>query len=129
MAYHFFRSGLKGYNIDFSVGQGGVNLKDDVMLVQTMLHILFHENKDPFIASTFPPLPDVSDFDISGTVDSTTSRYILHFKTLVMQLGEKLYPDKIMDPYRNNDNPFQKSTISKTTYAYAVLESDAFATD
>jgi hypothetical protein len=51
MAYHFFETGKSGkqfreYNIDFSVGRGGVNRPDDVMLVQICLHIAYHENAD-----------------------------------------------------------------------------------
>jgi hypothetical protein len=134
MAYHFFRlseatgTTLRGYNIDFSVGQGGTNLTADVMLVQTLLRILYIENTDSEIAGTRAPLPDNPDIVVDGDAGSTTKRYILHFKNQARQSGSTLFPDEVMDPFRGN-NPNGLSTISKTRYAFGVLLANARKAD
>jgi hypothetical protein len=134
MAYHFFqlsaRSGqtVRGYNIDFSVGRGGANRKDDGMLVQTLLRIVYIENTDPELRSSRPPLPDNPDIVVDGIVGPTTQRYIMHFKNQARQRGLNLHPDEIMDPFRGNDANSQ-STISKTRYAFGVLVANAHLVD
>jgi hypothetical protein len=134
MAYQFFRvSGKSGktlrqYNIDFSVGRGGNNRKDDAMLVQTFLRIVYIENTDPTFRSQVPPLHDNPDIVVDGIVGSTTHRYIIHFKNQLRQSGFKIYPDEILDPFRRND-PGSISTISKTEYAFGRLLSAAANAD
>lgn len=124
MAYHFFAIGKtskrlrRGYNIDFSVGQGGRNRTEDVLLVQTLLRMVYIENTDPGVASMFPPLPD--DIVVDGLFGSITHRYILRFKDQLRATGTALHPDAIMDPFRSND-PFSVSRIAKKEYAFGLL--------
>jgi hypothetical protein len=126
VAYHFFRTGstsgktFREFNIDFSVGRGGTNRKEDAMLVQTLLRILYIENTDANVGAALPPLPDKPDIVVDGLVGPTTNRYIMHFKNQVRQKGVKLHPDEVMDPFRDNE-PDNLSTISKTRYAYGAL--------
>jgi len=126
MAYHFLRVGkqsgktFREYNIDFSVGEGGSNLDDDVRLVQTLLHIVFYEPTSAELRAALPPLADVADMPVTGTCGSITKRYIAHFKKVLRENGQALHPDAVLDPFRDND-PESKGTISKTKYAFGFL--------
>jgi hypothetical protein len=134
VAYQFFRlnsdSGqtFREYNIDFSVGRGGRNRKEDAMLVQTLLRILYIENTDSGFSERFPGLPDKPDIVVDGLVGNTTNRYIMHFKNQARQKGLKLHPDEIMDPFRDNE-PDSISKISKTRYAFGALMNVAAKAD
>jgi hypothetical protein len=126
MAYHYLRVGKKSgktfreYSLDFSVGQGGWNVDEDVRLVQTLLHIAFHEPTSDEFRAAFPPLADVDDIPVTGTCGPITKRYISHFKKLVQEQGKALHPDAVMDPFRNND-PESAGTISGKQYAFGIL--------
>jgi hypothetical protein len=125
VAYHYFRTSeqllgtVREYNIDYPVGAGAANLKDDVMLVQTLLHILYFETDPEETGHNFTPLPG-EEIAVSGECDPTTRRYIVHFKKEVMRLGWRLHPDEVFDPMRDNE-PNKKSTLSKTYYAFSRL--------
>ena len=126
MAYHFLRVGnqsgktFREYNIDFSVGEGGFNHDDDVRLVQTLLHIVFHEPTSEQQRAALPPLADADDMPVTGTCGPITKRYIAHFKKLLREDGQAMHPDTVMDPFRNNDAE-SIGTISKTRYAFGFL--------
>jgi len=124
MAYHFFTVGKtsqrlrRAYNVDFSVGQGGRNAAEDLMLMQTFLRLLYIENTSAKVRTMFPPLDD--DVVVDGQFGPITHRYVMTFKAQVRALGSKLYPDARMDPFRDND-PFSISKISRTEYAFGLL--------
>jgi hypothetical protein len=126
MAYHFLRVGkqsgktFREYNIDFSVGEGGRNIDDDVRLVQTFLHIVFYEPTSATQRAALPPLADVPDMPVTGTCGPITKRYIAHFKKILRENGQALHPDAVMDPFRDNDAE-SIGTISKTKYAFGFL--------
>ena len=128
MAYHFFRVGpesgktFREYNLDFSVGEGGFNHDDDVRLVQTLLHIVFFEPAGETVRAGMPPLPDIDDVKVDGICGPITKRYILHFKEklVIAEPAKPLHPDKVMDPFRDNQ-PGSKGTISKKRYAFGAL--------
>src|SRR5262245_12953327 len=123
MAYQFFRVGeqsgrtFREYNIDHPVGRGATNLTDDVMLVQLLLHIVYFEIDFP----DFQRLSGDEELIVNGEAnDELTFRYIVHFKTQLIKRGIHLHPDQVMDPMRDN-HPGNKSTISKTVYAFSLL--------
>jgi hypothetical protein len=134
MAYHFFVFSptlgrqTRIYNLDFSVGRGGRNHHDDVMLLQTLLRMLYIECTDPGTREFRPPLPDEPDIVVDGWIGPITCRYILHYKNTLRKEGKKLYPDEVMDPFRDND-VLSKSTISKTEYAFGNLVPNTFHAD
>jgi hypothetical protein len=125
MAYHFFAIGKtsgrlrRGYNIDFSVGLGGRNRREDVLLAQTFLRMVYLENANREISESFPALSGV-DIVVDGYFGPVTHRYILTFKDQLRALGRELYPDAQMDPFRDND-PFSVSTIGGQEYAFGLL--------
>lgn len=125
MAYHFFAIGKtsarlrRGYNIDFSVGLGGRNGKEDVLLVQTFLRMVYIDNTNAEVAEVCPPLPGV-DIGVDGFFGPITHGYIMRFKDQMRAVGQDLYPDAIMDPFRGND-PFSLSRIAEQEYAFGVL--------
>ena len=124
MAYHFFTVGKtsqrlrRAYNVDFSVGQGGRNTPEDLMLLQTFLRLLYIENTSAKTRDMFPASDD--DVVVDGQFGPITHRYVMRFKGQVRALGSKLYPDARMDPFRDND-PFSFSKISRTEYAFGLL--------
>ncbi|HET7203367.1 MAG TPA: hypothetical protein VFI92_08365 [Steroidobacteraceae bacterium] len=125
MAYHFFTVGKtsarlrRGYNIDFPVGLGARNRRDDVLLAQTFLRMVYLDNTNSEITELFPGLPGV-DIVVDGSCGPVTHRYISRFKDQVRALGKELYPDACMDPFRDND-PFSLSRIAKREYAFGIL--------
>jgi peptidoglycan hydrolase-like protein with peptidoglycan-binding domain len=127
MAYHFFRVGkqsgkkFREYNLDFSVGESAFNHDDDVRLVQTLLHIAYFEPTSDGFRARNPPLPDVKDVEVDGICGPITKRYIAHFKKQAREIGQiNLHPDKVMDPFRDND-VFSVGKFSGTMYAFAIL--------
>jgi hypothetical protein len=124
MAYHFFTIDKtsqrlrRGYNVDFAVGQGGRNRTEDLMLLQTLLRLLYVENTSPAMRAMFPPTGD--DVVVDGKFGPVTHRYVLRFKNQMRALGTVLYPDAVMDPFRDND-PFSVSKNSRTEYAFGLL--------
>ncbi|MDI1480062.1 penicillin-insensitive murein endopeptidase [Polyangium sp. y55x31] len=72
------------YRLTGSVGQGGRNAHDDVVLVQKQL------NKNAHIASAIGTLPE------TGIMDEATLRAILSFQRSVVRLGS---PDGRVDPH------------------------------
>ena len=132
MAYHFFIVGKtthrlrRGYNLDYAVGQGGRNALEDVMLLQTLLRMLYIENTSTNIGSLFPRLTD--DIEVDGRYGPITHRYLMRFKNQLRATGTKLYPDAIMDPFRDND-PFSVGKKSHTEYAFGQLLRGASVAD
>jgi hypothetical protein len=125
MAYHFFVTGKtsgrwrRAYNIDFSVGLGGRNRTEDVLLAQTFLRMVYVENTNPEIAESFPALPGV-DIVVDGFFGPVTHRYISTFKDQLRAVGRALYPDACVDPFRDND-PFSLSRNGGYEYAFGLL--------
>lgn len=72
------------YRITGSVGQGGRNAHDDVLLVQKLL------NKNANIASSIGNVPE------TGIMDETTQRAIIAFQRSVVRLPS---PDGRVDPH------------------------------
>jgi hypothetical protein len=122
VAYHYFRKGastgrvFREFNIDFSVGPGGVDLPDDVMLVQMLLRIVYVENQ------LLPPMAGQKELKVTGkSSDQLMYSYILHFKTQLLKRGQDIYPDKVLDPLRDN-NPDMVGTLSRKRYAFSYLQ-------
>jgi hypothetical protein len=134
MAYQFFRFSPKSsktfreYNIDFAVGPSSQNRRDDVMLVQLLLRMVYNENKSAEIAAALPKPADLAEIKPDGFYGPTTAKYIALFKDQTRALGVELYPDQVMDPFRDNE-PDSISTISKTSYALGKLMNSAARAD
>src|SRR5919198_1376478 len=102
MAYHFIptritASGVtREYCTDFAVGLGAKNFADDVMLVQRLFHMLYHENINPD-SVVMPPPPDAEEITVTGFCGGTTQRYISHFKSQLRAFGIDIYPDEVLD--------------------------------
>ncbi|MPZ18958.1 MAG: hypothetical protein GEV06_13740 [Luteitalea sp.] len=108
----------ESYNADFRVGRAAANRKDDVMLVQALLRMVYIQGFDP--KGEYAPLPDEPDIMVDGIVGPITQRYIMHFKDQARRAGVPLYPDQCMDPIRHS-NPQSVSTIRNQRYALGVL--------
>lgn len=134
MAYHLyyfsakFSKTFRTYNIDYTVGRGASNWKDDAMLVQTLLGLLFYESTDLQVATYFPRLAGIDEIKVDGIVGPVTHRYIIHFKNCLRKIGEKVYPDEVMDPFRGSD-PKGLSLRAQVVYAFGRLTAIAADAD
>jgi hypothetical protein len=114
----FKLDGRKVYNIDYSVGQGQHNQKDDVMLVQELLRFIFYQTGyGP--KKGFPILSDVPDIDVDGVCGNVTNRYIVYFKQCLRKVGHSVYPDAIILPFGPDMN--QQSAVTRTFFTMAHL--------
>lgn len=105
------------YNIDWSVGQIGSNLKVDVMLAQALLRILNYELLG-FNADYDPPPGETGVIAVDGLMGPVTQRHITNFQRQAVSRGYKVMIDGIFDPFRK---PGASSTISKSRYAMDLL--------
>jgi hypothetical protein len=134
MAYQFFRFSEKvsrtfrEYNIDFAVGPSGQNSPDDVMLVQLLLRIVYNENQNTEFATFFTPPADTPAIGVDGLFGPVTGKYIMQFKQQTRSIGVDLYPDNLMDPFRDNE-PDSLGTISGRPYAFGKLMNTAARSD
>lgn len=107
------------YNIDWSVGRGGSNGREDVMLVQALFRIWFWETMQ--VGDDIMPVPpgETEVIKVDGWWGPSTQRYIDHFKQEAIKRGADITSDVVMDPFR--ETTWAKSRISKTDYALGVL--------
>jgi len=125
MAYHYQGKTRREYSLDFSVGESAFNVDDDVRLVQTLLHIVYFEPTSDRFRAAMPPLDDVEDVKVDGICGPITKRFIRHFKSQDPVKSFDLFPDAVLDPFRNND-PNSVGTRSGKIYAFGVLLIMAF---
>jgi len=112
----------KTYNIDFPIGPGRINNKDDVALVQKLLRYIFVETKHARNRG-FPMPRGTPDIVVDGKFGPTTSKYILRFKEFVRSLGFSVFPDAVILPF--GPDQFQKSVVTKTFYTMRLLLTSA----
>lgn len=109
------------YNIDWSVGQVGNNVRDDVMLVQALFRIFYYEMLG-FNDNFDPPPGETKVIEVDGYAGPATRRHIIHFQTQGVKRGWNLKLDGIFDPFRQHG---QRSLISRTFYAMDFLNANA----
>jgi hypothetical protein len=114
------RGEVVAYNVDWPVGRGGSNVREDVMLIQALFKVYYWEITD--IGEDLTPPPGESQIiEVDGWWGPTTQKYIEHFQAQVVAKGFNVLRDGLIDPYR--DAPWTPSTISKSTYTLVVLVS------
>lgn len=114
-------SGLESnaYNIDFSVGAGVAgNLPDDILLVQTLFHIIHFELNNPV-----PPPSGETDIALDGKLGPRTLRFMQNLQQRARAQNFKVLPDGIFDPMRAQG---ALSTIAKVQYSMEILNDTAF---
>jgi hypothetical protein len=115
------QSGLESnaYNIDFSVGAGVAgNLPDDILLVQTLFHIIHFELKDPI-----PPPSGETGIALDGKLGPRTLRFMLNLQQRARANNFKVMLDGVFDPMRGQG---KLSTQAKVQYAMEILNHTAF---
>ncbi|HEY2416188.1 MAG TPA: hypothetical protein VGI40_28365 [Pirellulaceae bacterium] len=100
------------YNVDGTVGPGGLNRRDDVLLVQYFLNAAF----DSSVFSDSQP-PD-GDLDIDGRPGPKTFSAILHFQTVMRKKGHAIATDGRVDPPTGEEI---RGSISNTQYTIIYL--------
>ena len=112
----------KTYNIDFPIGPGRINNKDDVALVQKLLRYIYVET-DHARNKGFAVPRGTPDIGVDGKFGPTTSKYILHFKQHARALGFSVFFDAVILPFGPDE--FQKSAVTKTTFTMRLLLTSA----
>ena len=109
MAYTFTTvTGQTFHNVNFSVGNQSVNRRDDVMLVQWLLHRIYKDRgKQPVGGKPMM---------IDGWIGPQTVNWIKDFQRRMRENGEPCYLDGRVDAAR-----YQTSTVTKTVYTIILM--------
>jgi hypothetical protein len=99
------------YNVNFAVGTKSPNKRDDVLLVQWLLHRVYADH--PFFSA-----PDGDDIAIDGFIGEQTVKWITAFQTDVRRLGQPCAGDGRVDSARKS-----AGSISKAPYTILWLNS------
>ena len=99
------------YNVDGPVGPGGLNKREDVLLVQYFLNAAFETPK-------FADSPFTGDMKNDGVPDQTTFAAILHFQTVMKRKGSTIATDGRVDPPTGEQI---RGSISNTQYTILFL--------
>lgn len=93
MAYVQFENGLQEVNLSRSVGSGGANLKDDVIVVQAMLKYALREK--PYFKGTAFSEPN-------GPMDLNTENVIKRYQLYLRKVnGSQVSVDGRIDPAKD----------------------------
>lgn len=96
MAFQFFPL----YNIDKSVGKGGMNAADDVKLVQGLLEIIFSDTRSKAKAERYSKNYQIKIGDVpkpTGVYDQNTEAWIRLFQSYTQNASQ----DGKFDPLRH----------------------------
>jgi hypothetical protein len=104
------KSGHNLHNVNFSVGNQAVNKRDDVMLVQWLLHRVYKDRK-------WPPVGGLP-MAIDGWIGTQTKNWITDFQRRMKADGESCHIDGKVDAARQ-----QTSTATKTVYTIVWMNS------
>ncbi|MBV8968325.1 MAG: hypothetical protein JO331_04595 [Verrucomicrobia bacterium] len=85
-------------NIDMSVGTGKPNNRDDVLVVQGLLLIIFSRGT---LTTLFDVPASVTGFGPNGIMNQTTATLILAFKAKARKRGVHLTPGPFINPVRD----------------------------
>ncbi len=109
MAFRFpTADGGHAYNVNYAVGANGVNRRDDVLLVQWMLHRIYADGTLPPVGG--PPLK------VDGYAGPQTVKWIAAFQARVRASGESCHVDGRVDSARK-----QVASVTKTVYTIIWL--------
>lgn len=103
--YPLNSSGSTHYNVDWTVGAGGSNWAEDVMLVQALFRIFFYDYNGNMhdregMGRVAPPL-GYNSIAVDGKCGPATIAHIRWFQTLLVKFGRKSGPDSRFDPTRH----------------------------
>lgn len=84
-------------NIDMPVGVGKANNRDDVLVVQGLLFIVFTKGT---LSTLFGVPKGVTSFTVTGTMDHNTAALINAFKARERKRGTHLTPGSFINPVR-----------------------------
>ena len=99
------------YNVNFPVGKNSPNKRDDVFLVQWMLHRVYTDSPS-FTA------PDGNDLAMDGWIGPTTIRWITAFQTDVKNKGQSCWVDGRVDRAHAG-----LTEVTKTIFTISYLNS------
>lgn len=112
MAFQFETDdGGHGYNVNYAVGIKGVNRRDDVFLVQWMLHRIYTD-------ALFQPVGG-KKLKVDGYAGPQTVKWITAFQERVRAKGDACHVDGRVDSAR-------KPTASVTRTVYTILWLNAY---
>jgi hypothetical protein len=100
------------YNVNYAVGTRAPNKRDDVLLVQWMLHRVFTDHP------SFVP-PDADDLAIDGWIGPRTVKWIKAFQVTVRRFGRPCALDGRVDSARKSEG-----SVSKAPYTILWLNGE-----
>lgn len=103
------------YNVDWAVGRIGGNVREDVMLVQVLLRIVFYELAGK---GGLTPPPGNDGIAVDGYYGPVTQRHITQFQDEAAARSQNIKRDGIFDPFRKQGS---LSHISHTRYSMELL--------
>ncbi len=113
------------YNVDYSVGLGGTNGREDVMLVQAMMRMFYWEITDvgqvDHPGELDPPPGQTQIIKVDGWYGPVTQKYIDYFQQRQATYNGQTLTDGVLDPYRAESGLPSYSHVSKTIYAMGSL--------
>jgi len=107
------------YNVINAVGEQCPNTKDDVMMVQYLLHHLYKNAPVHF--------KPAGEMTVDGICGPTTIRWIREYQNQMYMNGTPIRPDGRVDRIRNKDT--FEGGISKTLYTLYCLNCNVADTD
>jgi len=108
------------YNVDWSVGAGGINSALDVKLVQALLRMAYYEL--PKRPGVVPP-PGASLIAVDGIAGAQTRKHIMAFQQGLKADGAPILVDGKMDPFRKQG---ELSHLAKVMYSLEKLNDYCF---
>ena len=110
------------YNLDYAVGPKATNQRQDVLLVQFFLKVLYQH--PPFKqrkSSPTSPLKSVGELVVDGRFGRQTETYIRDFQQAHVEKGLNVHPDGRVDPARGVRHYRDTSSITRTYYTISQL--------
>lgn len=101
-------SGHPCHNVNFSVGNQAVNKRDDVLLVQWLLHRIYKDRGRAPVGGV--PMA------IDGWIGPQTKNWITDFQRRMKENGESCHMDGKVDSAR-----YQTSMVTKTVYTIILM--------
>lgn len=105
------------YNVNYAVGNKSPNKRDDVLLVQWMLHRVYIDNPLFFA-------PDGGDIAIDGWIGKQTINWITAFQKDIRRLGNPCAVDGRVDSARKSEGAVSKAPYTMLWLNGALLQAN-----
>lgn len=109
------------YNVDWAVGAIGSNMREDVMLVQALLRIVYYES---LVLES--PAESTGSIAVDGLCGPITRAHIVHFQRQAAERGYPVHQDGSFDPFRAGG---KVSRLTSSRYCMELLNNGCYSAD